>query len=336
MPALTRMLGIASNSPLTTRDIPVLVIRAVVTMAAFFGSAPGLRAQAPASADQGASRQATVAKKAVAELDPFDLSYVPVEAKSIVACRPSAILRREDMKRHAETIQSLIVGLIDPEANLESQVKVGEIEQLTMGFMRSTGDEKKSGPSGLDTGVLAVRACHDVDWKKSIIGSGAASDWVVVGFSGRTYYKLKETRTQPPGEPAQDLCFYFPDRRTAVIAEGEGLLRGLMRPPAGSQPVLAVTSGWQEIHRGLIAAACEQDDPEDVLDEVSDVGMFLIDAIRLDLKGARVIFPASMKQKTILAREHGLSRCERSEPSRPRVQCPARQAARNGVVTGGK
>ena len=103
--------------------------------------------------------------------------------------------------------------------------------------------------------------------------SGKPSEWVNVAFEGRTYYKL---RGRAPS-PSDEMCFYFPDARTIVLA-GEDCIRGVIRQAADSRPDLARAVGWQSISRSLIAAAWEQKGLEE-FDEVSGMMMEIVGTI---------------------------------------------------------
>ncbi len=301
MPAFRTMIGDELRAPRPTRSTPALLIGAVVIL---LGSAPGLRAQSAAPSEKAASKPAVVEKtKAVAELEPFDLSYIPAKAKSLMIDRPAAISRRKGMEAYRDGFALSL----SPELNIVVRVEGGLIEQRATGFLREGVAGVNVGAGRPDPGFWVVRAVRDLDWKKLIVDSskgqtGKVSDWMNVAFEGRTYCKLVVRNVPPEKEPegprffgvnpdlaARSLqvppskqpegpCFYFPDARTVVVADEE-CIRGLIRQPADSRPGLARGDGWQAVSRSLIAAAWEQDGPEYLYDAVSGMMMEVVGVI---------------------------------------------------------
>jgi hypothetical protein len=119
-----------------------------------------------------------------------------------------------------------------------------------------------------------VHATDALDWKAMIAPfplklSKEPWEWVRVPFEGRSYDKLKESGTPQPARPRLDFCLYFPDARTVVVGD-DASLREVIRRPGKSRPDLAGDPGWQEVDRGLIAAACTLDDPKDEPDGITE------------------------------------------------------------------
>jgi hypothetical protein len=227
------------------------------TIALASGSARDVRAQAPPPAEKKASQPAAP------KLAPFDLAYIPVKAKSIRIDRPAAMARRQRGQKEREDYPFPLSS----ELNLKVSVKADQVEQATMGLLH---------PVVPGHGFWVLRAVHDLDWKKRIGDAikgrpGMPSDWAAVAFGGRTYFKLRGGQFSSWHE----VCFYFPDPRTVVMADEE-CIRDLIRQPAGRQPELARGDGWQTVNRNLIAAAWAQEAEEAVYDEVSGMWMELL------------------------------------------------------------
>ena len=209
------------------------------------------------------------------ELEPFDLAYVPVKAKSILFERPAAISRRKDREGNREPGSFVLSSKLD----LKVHVTGDQIEQVTWGFLRPAVGGANEGPPKSGYDFLVVRAVHDLDWQKRIREacerpSSKPSGWVTVAFERRTYCKLRGRELSPRHEA----CFYFPDPRTVVMADEE-CVREVIRQPAGSQPDLASGDRWQAISRTLVAAAWEQEGEECVYDEISGMWMELVGGI---------------------------------------------------------
>jgi hypothetical protein len=277
MPAPEWMIGFVSRAPRSTRITPALVIGAFAAIAGILGPAPGLRGQTPTSSDKPDLKPADPRKESLPHLEPFDLSYLPLKAKCILAVRPAAILRREEMKPHVKALEDAIRGLFELDAKADIALRLEGIEEITIGLVRSPepGERVPNFPWGSDSGCLVVRAGEALDWQKRIgdfyrLVLKQQCDWVDVPLEGKTYHKLRvHGQPYPDPDPWPDWCFFFPNARTVVLAD-EACLREVIRRPARTQPELARDRAWQEIHRGLIAAACEQDAPDDEPDLVSE------------------------------------------------------------------
>jgi hypothetical protein len=224
--------------------------------------------------DKPASKPTVVEeRKALPKFEPFDLSYVPVKAESLLAIRPSAIFRRGDMKRHGEGLQELIRSFLSGEANVQMPIKLESIEQFVLGQTLPPRAKGKGRGNDLEPYCLSVRFSEDVDWQELVKGlprdlAKTPADWAKVAFEGRTYYKPRDPEAQPADTATDYLCFFLPDARTVVMADEE-TLRALIRQPAKGLPELARGSGWEEISRGLIALASAHGGPEDTLDDFS-------------------------------------------------------------------
>jgi hypothetical protein len=284
MPAFTTMIGDGQPAPRPTRSTPALLIGALVVL---LGSAPGLRAQSASPSNKAPSKPAVVEKtKAVAELEPFDLSFVPIKARCIIAIRPSVIFRRKELKQYRDVFQEVATLILTRDADLQIPIKLESIEQVTFVAMPPSHAERKGGIDDSDDRVyLSIRFARDVDLQRSVkrvqqdlVESDAA--WEKVTFEGRTYQRAKGPKAPPADAASQAWCVFLPDAHTVVMADEESL-RALIQQPAGSLPEPARGSGWQEVRRGLFALV-SADGPEDDPDGFSALMLqCMMDIVRI-------------------------------------------------------
>jgi hypothetical protein len=285
------------------------LIGTVATMAVLWGLETGLPAQTPTPVEKTPAQAAGIEKKAIPDLEPFDLAYVPVEASSLIAVRPAAIFRRADMKGYGESVQTLIrLLLADFGLSLPTPIALESIEQVTFALTRphrSNGNDAQADRD--DRFCLSVRCAEGIDWRGAVKhwsddSANMDAAWVKVVFEGKTYRKLPEPDAQAGKAPAATMCVFVPDARTVVVAD-ETSLRAVIKRPAREVPKPARGRGWQAVCRGLIAFATTQDGPDDKLDDVSSLVMeFFLDVLPLGAQYSRQVLGGIDRDETLRIR----------------------------------
>ena len=259
----------------------VLLMAVGVTIATLVGPAGTVHAQTPPTSPGNFARP-TTKNDSESNAKPFDLSYMPVEVKRIVAIRPGMILRSPGMKDHRFAVMSLLVNRI-----LLLVQKLESIDQVVLGY-GMTSEQVKAKLRVLEEPVcMMVRSADEFDWKRYItrysrLVSQSDAPFMELKFNGKTYYKstLKDKAILHPGE-----CFLFPDAHTIVIGREEAVLR-VIGKGRESRPNLARGDDWSAVERCPIAASV--DEPEG-LDDLSDQGlvvMSLLDDV-IGIEGAQ-------------------------------------------------
>lgn len=273
----------------------------MIAIAALAGSPGSLSAQ-PAP---GRPEPVAAAKKAAPDFPPFDLSYMPARATSLLALRPAAILAREDMKPHVKAIReslSMLLGRWD----IRIPIRPESIEQLTLAQRRpprGRGNDRHDDP---DLGFcLGLRMAEDTDVTSALKQMAAALEmadglWAKAIFEGKEYHRLPSPPDGPKKDQPSPLCVYFPAPRTIVVADEE-TLREVLRQPARDRPNLASGGAWEDISRGLVACASAVDGPDDEVDDFSQIALefFCGDVIPAKPKHSRLIHAGIDRDETL-------------------------------------
>jgi hypothetical protein len=232
--------------------LAALMLGLALGVSALRGPAPGVAADAPAD-----SGRLPAARPASAR-PPFDLTYVPPDAKGVVAFRPGAFFRLPGMKRHARAVNRGIESLCK-QLKLPGGfgLKVEDIEQVTAGFYFVPVNGPKGNMTAMEYGPAMIRAARPFDWKKQL------HRWIPnleeVKHRGKVYY-----RGQAAGLAllAPKLSFHVPDDRTLLVEPvfGDNILSRLMRRGTGKPAPWARSPQWKAVERSLAAVALDNRD----------------------------------------------------------------------------
>jgi hypothetical protein len=228
-------------SPAATR-----VITYGLLLAAGFGLA-GLRAShGPGEAKADATTVQDAAKQAPAQAElPSVLDYVPDDAALIVSARPSAFLKRTEVRALLEAVAeepevARALGLLDPES-IEQVTAV--LSRSATGLLMSGGDEEAL----LLAGGLIVRTKSARDWK-SVIGAVVPAPIVESRHAGQVYHSLVVEDTISVG-------FFQPDERTLVAAPLPALFGFMQARPRGVEHRWA--DAWRQVAADEIAVVAD-------------------------------------------------------------------------------
>jgi hypothetical protein len=207
-----------------------------------------------------AQDQATA--KPVAEADSYDLSFLPADARMMLAVRPQSLLRRRD-------VMSLVNSLKEgPLLGGRLPIPPEDVAQLLVFWEAEppqVGPTHVPAPSG-----FVLRMTKAQDWK-TLITNLAGPRLQEGRHDGQTYFRIEG----PPDGPA---AFFAPDDRTLAGAS-EVVLRELIadrnvpatrhswdlpwKKVARGQVMLAVDTRW--LRRRLAQAAGPGQSPEEAL-----------------------------------------------------------------------
>lgn len=233
-----------------------------------FGAAVALL-PSPARSDAGdkptggASAPVSPARTAAnPSVAPIDWLYVPEKMDGLVAVRPAAAFKRFGIPGLAAQVRAAIghelVSVLLKDAPVlraspaPPSFPLEQVEWATAGirFGNPNGkDSKREQPHSMIMGVATIRMAAPFDWLAFLRAWGIECVQVRVGE--RAYYKITG-KLRPLLGP--NPCFYLPDDRTIVLAEGDELEK-LARRGNPVVPAYLTGTDWQEASRGLLAVA---------------------------------------------------------------------------------
>jgi beta-lactamase regulating signal transducer with metallopeptidase domain len=178
---------------------------------------------------------------------PFDLSYLPANAKAIYAIRPAAVFGRPELKELANKLNREGLDRLARMMKLRPGIlKIEEIEQLVGHIVFHTDPKGGPTPTSVMATMSLVRTARDVDWVKELKPLGATE----VRYHGKVYYKFA-----PGAMPSLGgMCYYTPDRRTLLLQDEEHLRRLLSKGSTGPRKGPWMED-WKKVERGVIAIA---------------------------------------------------------------------------------
>jgi hypothetical protein len=186
-----------------------------------------------------------------AEPEPFELSYLPPDARCVLALRPAALLRRPGLAGYAAKLNLALQAMPGP-LGLQGKLRLSaeDVEQVIMwgSFARNAKD--KEHPHSVSFALPVIRCVRDFDWKAQMKEFLPQSEQV--HHAGGVYYR------QPKSDKANTLleyfCWYIPDGRTLVTG-GEDALRKLIEDKGKKGTAFAWAAGWKKVDRSLCALA---------------------------------------------------------------------------------
>ncbi len=185
------------------------VLAFVVTGLRSPNSLLGQQTPAETEAKRADKEEKTVRKKqarfkAAAQSD-LSLAYVPRDAAIVFAVRPSALLKRPELKGMAAAIEE------GEEINEQIGISIDRVERFTMLFLTQADDE----PMPVFGGYI-IRTAQPADAKS--FASKIAPDAAKNSYDGQDYFK----------NDANGASYFFADPRTVVVCEREEHLRRLI------------------------------------------------------------------------------------------------------------
>lgn len=245
------MLRATDGRPL--RLLPGVQAAGFILLTAVALSVSTLRAPAekPVIETPPTSAAKSVESPANAPLEPFDLSYVDLDADMVLAARPAALFGRPEMKLYAELVNKALSEwqlLGKPAAS--DQLKIEDIDQVIAFGAFKTDKSQKGRQTALLLTTLVVRTVHEFDWKKMLEARDV--NLKSIELEGKTCYQ--------PSNPEQGVFLGFPeltlmpDGRTVVIGPKDGLAK-LLRSRREKAAPPAWLMDWKQVERGLFAEA---------------------------------------------------------------------------------
>jgi hypothetical protein len=195
------------------------------------------------------------AKPGASEIAPFDLMYLPRTSSSVIAVRPSELLKHigEQEKLATDLARrglAAAFAFIDGDLKAAPPPTLADIEQLIVSAqitlsMETEKDGRSSvGTNGVSSGL--VRTLKPYDW------AGALKKWFpnaeTVTHAGRQYVRVPIEL----GKETLYLALFVADERTLALDLDEDEIKGLLaRLQKNLKP--AGPAGWNEVCREMVA-----------------------------------------------------------------------------------
>jgi len=194
------------------------------------------QAQAPAKTD--------IASGPHPVSEPYNLAFLPADAKMVVAIRPATLIRRREVRALLESFRQTPTGkafVVVPPENMEQCLAFweGTPQALVEPGRRFLVPR----PSG-----AVFRMTKPQDWKTQLnqfLGNSCQE----ARHDGQTYYGV-------PGPVGQRWCAYAPNDRTLVLAQ-EDLLRELIEDRNAPAPRHPWDEVWKKAVQGQAILALE-------------------------------------------------------------------------------
>lgn len=213
-----------------------------------------------------ATKEAAKATTRVSEKErpPFDLTYVPSDATSVLAIRPNAIFHDPAMKplacflNQSPVVQMLLLEYIP---FTELKLPIEEIEQVIIFFNSKSKDT-------WEVGTVMIRAAHDFDWLKQMRHIDPKTKETRHG--DQVYYNshikvgkegLLSDITIPPEATFR---YLIPDERTLVLVP-PSLIRAVEKGEKIQRPHFSWDKEWKHIEHDLVAIAQSNCDARSVI-----------------------------------------------------------------------
>jgi hypothetical protein len=170
--------------------------------------------------------------------EPYNLAFLPADAKIVLAVRPRALLDRREFRPLADKIKEILA------LNSMDTVKIEDVHQLVVFWEGSA--QSPIGPSRdpmipPPSGVV-LRMTRPQEWNgivKQLLGPTRE-----IHHAGQTYRSA--TDRGPDGWAA-----FVPDERTLVLAQ-EDLLRELVEDRIANAGLHPWDEGWQKLREGQL------------------------------------------------------------------------------------
>jgi beta-lactamase regulating signal transducer with metallopeptidase domain len=221
--------------------------------------------QLTAAPEDGAEKPASASAISTA---PFDLSYIPPDARGVVALRPAAFFGQPGMQKYARLLNGVIAAQLLALGKESPGLGVADIEQVVFPL---TLHYNPKAPKGQRRGMIfgpgaMIRSARDFDWHKQL------GTWLPglaeAHHGGVTYYRI------PKAFPAFGLygCLLFPDARTVVGMQEKDLHR-MIDHGKDWKKAHAWGDHWKDVEHDLAAVTFrtenllsekEEDDPTEI------------------------------------------------------------------------
>jgi tetratricopeptide (TPR) repeat protein len=217
-----------------------------------------------------------------AELEPFDLTYLPAANGTpsqivsqpgenrwsipvVIALRPAAILAQPYAQKHAGLINDMLkpagfflgLGPFGPGVeNVESIIVRGSVWCVSK---KTEAEAENRGSAGIGGDVAVVRAVKPFDWFAAVRRCWPNS--ITREYRGAVYLACVAQRppaAPPPNRKDTGRVFYCPDDRTLVF-DTEDAIRAVIDRVKSGKPALS-PPGWEKVERCTIAIAFDNHD----------------------------------------------------------------------------
>jgi hypothetical protein len=194
-------------------------------------------------------------KPAAAGAKPFDLTYMPRTSNSVLAVRPSELIKHfgEQDKAVTDYVRRMLAAgfaFIDGDLKAATPPAIGDIEQIivsakiTLAIENQKDGRGSFGIEGVSSGL--VRTAKPFDWAASIKKWFPKSE--TIKHTGREYVRVPIE----VGNDTTHLAFFVADDRTLAFDTDEDEIKGLLaRLEKNLKP--AVPAGWDEVCRDQVA-----------------------------------------------------------------------------------
>ena len=208
----------------------------------------GLRGPGGWESAQAQTQAQPAAKTEIAPIprsagEPYNLSFLPADAKMVLAIRPAALIQRQEIRTLLDSFRQTMNGkavlVFAPE-------DVDQLLAFWEGIPQSAVNPSQTPMIPIPSGVI-VRFNKPLDWK-TILAKSVGKPPQEVRHVGQTYYR---TTTSLPG-----WCVYAPNDLTLVVAQ-EDLLFELIEDRTAPLKSHAWDEVWKKSAHGQVVLALE-------------------------------------------------------------------------------
>jgi hypothetical protein len=175
--------------------------------------------------------------------EPYNLAFLPADAKMVLAVRPAALLQRREIRSLLDSFRQTLNGkgvLVFPPEDVEQLLVFWE------GIPPSPVNPGQSPLIPFPSGVI-VRFTKAIDWKTGLAQS-LGQPLQEAAHDGQTYYRTPS--------PTRGWCVYAPDDRTLVTAQ-EDLLFELIEDRKAPVQRHSWDEVWKKAVQGQVMFALE-------------------------------------------------------------------------------
>jgi prepilin-type processing-associated H-X9-DG protein len=249
---LRRINMLRNTSTIRHRSMPiafrVLTLGALgaagLLIAGFRGPASGAASQDEPQPKTSARASGAAVQSAAITPEPFDLAYLPDDAKMLLALQPSGLLARPELRQLWDAIRH-----VEPFLRGSEKLPPEQIKQVLI-FWEGT-PPAAAGPGALGLipppSGLVLHMASAQDWKRLTAPSGGADQ--EIRFEGQSYHR-------PSGARSETWCGFTPDDRTLVLAQ-EDLLRELISGRGAPPQRFPWSECWKRVVKGHVMLGLE-------------------------------------------------------------------------------
>jgi beta-lactamase regulating signal transducer with metallopeptidase domain len=204
---------------------------------------------------KGEEKSSSQAAAPAAEVEPFDISYLPPDAMGAVAFRPAAVFGRPGLKKYADENNKSIAAVCKMYGLSRAfGLPIEEIAQVSATVRIGTDKmPNKTRNTLMLLTPIVIRSVKPFDWGKEL--KELIPGVTETRHGKQVVYKFPTDGPLVPLFGPKRICFFTPDGRTVVFDAEEDLDRLIDRKPGGDAP--GWTKDFKRVERGIAAVVLD-------------------------------------------------------------------------------